>query len=209
LIETLNGRVGKICPRGLVLQVGSIGFFVQVTNPLKFATQEDLSLKIYWHWNSEKGPSLYGFVTEIEKEAFAMLLECPKVGPQIALQLLSQASVEQLLKMLALGDEHSLSKLSGIGPKKSKTLVLELQEKASRLLAELKLDPTSNLTADSLILDEAISALKSMGYVASEIATAISHIDKEQLANSDFASLTRMLLAQLLRQKNSATAPRN
>ena len=201
MIEMLTGCVVQVTPRGLVLQVGGIGFSVQVINPLIFTPKDEVMLFVHWNWSAERGPTLFGFAVEAEKQAFVMLLDCPKIGPQVALQLLAQTTVIQLLTMLAIGDELALGRLSGIGPKKAKTLVLELQTKAGSLLAELKLSPESNSVANAA-LEEAISALKSMGYQNSEITTAIGSVDKALLQTSDFANLTRLLLAQLLQQKN-------
>jgi Holliday junction DNA helicase RuvA len=202
LIETIAGRVEKIVSRGLVVNVYGIGLFVQVPDPLKFTKDELVSLLIYWIWSAEKGPLLFGFRSESERSVFGLLLECPKIGPQISLQALAQITAQKLLQILTLGDEHALSSLNGIGPKKAKTMVSELQDKASKVLSELKPEE-KNSVQGSRILEEVCAALKAMGYSTVEISTAMNGVDANLIKQtSDFSGLTRLMLSQLLKQKS-------
>lgn len=203
MIETISGLVNKVLARSIVVSVAGIGFAVQVANPLKFIKDEAVNLLIFWVWNAEKGPILFGFQTELERSVFAMLLECPKIGPQISLQILAQESAAKILQILALGDEHALATFSGIGPKKAKSMVGELQDKAAKLLTEQGSALPEAAQGSTIILDEVCGALKSMGYSTVEISAAMSGLDSKTLhQGQDFAGLTRLLLSRLLQQKS-------
>lgn len=203
LIEFIAGQVEKIVGRGIVIGLGGIGWLIQVPDVLKFSIGETVNVFIYWLWNTEKGPSLFGFRTEAERAVFTMLLECPKIGPQISLQLLSQASAQKVLQILALADEHALSGFHGIGPKKAKMMVGELQDKAVKLLSSFGGPAEAGSPQANFALDEVCAALKSMGYSSVEISSAIAQLGNAGSQQGlDFASLMRQILAQLLKQKS-------
>lgn len=201
MIETLDGRVTSIGSRGLVISVSGVGFSVQVPDPLKFSKDQKTSLFIHWGWNPDKGPSLYGFFSEFERAVFCALIECPKIGPQISLQALSQISASKLLEAIAIGDERALSSINGLGPKKAKVIVSQLQEKAGQMLPQAASAKVDGQAAG--MIDEVILALKTMGYSAQEISAAVNSTDAEKIKQTkDFSELTRLMLSQLLKQRS-------
>ncbi len=205
MIELLSGRVSKVETRGIVVNVdGGIGFYVYVSSPAKFALGSQVKLLIYFNWSSENGPSLFGFETELERLLFVSLLECPKIGPQAALQVLAGKNVVQVLRMLASGDERALSSLSGIGPKRARGMVLQLREKAADLLSGFNVDNDEGRgSVSEKVLDEVLAALKAMGYSSKEISAALSQLSEDQIKRAgDFPALTRLMLSVLLKQRS-------
>lgn len=200
MIETLYGRVTCVGSRGLVVMVSGVGFSVQVADPLKFAKDQEAKLFIHWGWNPDKGPSLYGFSTEFERTVFCALIECPKIGPQISLQALSQVPAAKLLEMIAIGDERAMSSINGIGPKKAKTIISQLQDKAAGILPEAASTQTEGPAG---MIDEVVLALKTMGYSAPEISSAMGRVDADKIKQTkDFSELTRLMLSELLKQRS-------
>ena len=59
---------------------------------------------------------------------FAVLLGVFGVGPQIALNILSQITLEGFVLAILSEDEKSLTRISGIGQKGAKRLILELRD---------------------------------------------------------------------------------
>ena len=111
MIEKVQGKVVKIETKFLVIQVAGLGLKFFVARPEEFELGKEVFLETCMMWNQDKGPSLFGFNTDHEKELFLMLIECPKIGPQTAMQILCQLSAENLL------NSHSgdLRRLSPIG----------------------------------------------------------------------------------------------
>lgn len=206
MIDFISGRVAGVGSRDLTISVAGIGFLIQVPDPSKFIINQEINLCIHWNWSSEKGPSLFGFSSAFERSVFCALIECPKIGPQISLQILANVSAAKLLEILALGDERALSSIHGMGPKKAKIVITELQEKAGTMLASTKNHgPNSNSTdsGQGLVVQEVILALKSMGYSAQEVAQAMAKLDHKTLNDShNFTELTRLVLGVLLKQRS-------
>lgn len=204
MIESISGRVTKIGSRDLTVLISGIGFSVQVIQPSNFAPGQEVNLFIHWSWNPEKGPALFGFCSEFERSVFCALIECPKIGPQISLQIMSQTTPLRLLEILALGDEQGLSSIHGIGPKKAKIIISQLQEKAGAMLSNSGSDRgQEDGSSQQIMLQEVISALKSMGYTSQEVSQAINAADKEKIKQTkDFSELTRSILSILLKQRS-------
>lgn len=202
MIEFISGRVASIGSRDLTILVSGIGFLVQVAESSKFSINQEINLFIHWNWSSEKGPSLFGFFSAFERSVFCALIECPKIGPQISLQILSSVSATKLLEILALGDERTLSSIHGIGPKKAKLIITQLQEKAGSILGGASKEQKS---ADSStgVVQEVILALKSMGYSGQEVAQAMAKLDPTAIkGTSDFTELTRLVLSILFKERS-------
>src|SRR3970282_2036128 len=92
---------GEIAHRGegfVVIDVGGIGYEVNVTKP----TMQELigkkeKVKLYTYLNvREDALNLYGFTSAGELEIFKLLISVTRIGPQIALNILSQIKIEEL-----------------------------------------------------------------------------------------------------------------
>ncbi len=110
---------------------------------------------------------LYGFLTVIEKELFTLLRTVTGVGPKLARNILSGASIEELIKIIATGDLVALKALPGLGKKTSERLILELREKITTLSALPAGVADAALVQDGPeggVFDDVVSALSNLGY---------------------------------------------
>jgi Holliday junction DNA helicase RuvA len=73
--------------------------------------------------------SLAGFIDTSELELFLLLITVNRVGPQMALSILSQISVQELVDALISEDEKRLTSLTGVGPRNARRLILELKDR--------------------------------------------------------------------------------
>ncbi len=128
MIRSLQGKVESFGKKDLTLNVGGVGYSV-FCNPEKYSLGQDLKLLIHYHWNSENGPTLFGFSSELEIEVFKTILDCPKVGPSSAMSILSQVDAKNFIMLIMTEDEAALSKFNGVGGKTAKNLILFLKEK--------------------------------------------------------------------------------
>src|ERR1700747_3902867 len=106
MIGQLRGRLTDKRPNQVLVDVGGVGYLVQV--PLStFASLGELhtevTLLIHTHVR-EEAFSLYGFLSSREKHFFEMLLSASGVGPSLALKILSGMSVGELVPAIRGGD---------------------------------------------------------------------------------------------------------
>ncbi|HBB40576.1 MAG: Holliday junction branch migration protein RuvA [Nitrospirae bacterium CG18_big_fil_WC_8_21_14_2_50_70_55] len=111
---------------------------------------------------------LYGFVTEEERHLFRLLLTVQKIGPRLALALLSGLSRAALVSAIRAGDAARLATVPGIGKKTAERLVLELRERVGK--GEVEGGPTHDSEQD------ARSALINLGYRPEVVDRALEKV---------------------------------
>ncbi len=102
---------------------------------------------------------LFGFIDEIEREIFKMLLMVTGIGPKSAIAILSSVSTVELSNAIAENNLTLLQKMPGIGKKTAERILIELRDKISKI--GLISDENFAATSSS---QEAIAALVALGY---------------------------------------------
>lgn len=120
-----------------------------------------------WHVVRDDAQELYGFGDEHERALFGRLLGAPGVGPRLALAMLSTLSPERLVAAIRDRDIAALRQVSGLGAKKAEKVVVELGDKLDDLAFAAPERPRGRAAED------AIGALVSLGYSASDAAAAV------------------------------------
>jgi Holliday junction DNA helicase RuvA len=145
VIERLAGEVAAKGVDGVVIDVGGVGFLLDVSAvTLRDVPQVGERCILYTHLNvREDALQLFGFSSEEERELFRLFIGVSKIGPKLALAALSCRRPPDLKRALALGDVALFSSVPGIGKKTAERLILELREKvgdAGALAAETGAD---------------------------------------------------------------------
>jgi len=111
---------------------------------------------------------LYGFLDEEERHLFRLLLTVQKIGPRLALAVLSGLSPEAVASAIRAGDAPRLATIPGIGKKTAERLVLELRERVGK--GEAGVGAAHDVEAD------ARSALINLGYRPDVVAGALEKV---------------------------------
>ncbi len=164
MIASLTGRLRRKATDHLVIDVAGVGY--QVQTPLSTYYHlpdagEEVTLQIYTHVR-EDALSLYGFLSEKEKDIFLLLLGVSGIGPKLALAVLSSLSVEDISYAIESADDSKLCTIPGIGRKTAARLVLELKDKIKRSSPAGTHD--DRIGAKTEPVDDAVSALVNLGY---------------------------------------------
>lgn len=113
-------------------------------------------------------PSLYGFLDIQERTLFLRLLTVQKVGPRLALAMMSAYHAGRLARAIAEEDAKVLIQVSGLGKKTAERVILELSDKVRDIaVAEAGDEP------DAGVAGEAVAALISLGYSFAEADKAV------------------------------------
>src|SRR2546430_17510040 len=129
MIGQLRGRLAEKRPNQVLLDVGGVGYLVQVPLSTYAALGElhtEVNLLIHTHVR-EDALALYGFVSAREKHFFEMLLSASGVGPTLALKILSGMSEEELVPAIRGSDLVRLTQIPGVGRKTAERMVVELK----------------------------------------------------------------------------------
>jgi Holliday junction DNA helicase RuvA len=129
-------------------------------------------VKLYTHMAvREDAITLYGFLHQSELEMFRILIGVTGIGPQIAMNLLSQIGIEEFAIAILNEDEKALTRISGIGTKSAKRLILELRDKMKKISETL---PHGGTGTGSSVARDAVSALVSLGFAEKESQNAVT-----------------------------------
>lgn len=194
MIGFLSGKVLKILPTGIILDVGGVGY--RVTCPVSLtalvSTGDSLNLHIHTAVR-EDAIELYGFREELELQAFEILISVSGVGPKMAVGLLSGLSVRELAQAAA-HDGARLQAAPGIGKKTAQRIALEVGEK----LQELALVAGADTPDDSAgSLGDAIEGLVALGYNRTDARNAAQEAKKKLPESANAAAIIREALQNL------------
>lgn len=139
--------------------------------------------KVYTYLQvSENGIALYGFYTLEEKNMFLKLITVSGVGPKASISILSNINISQLSVAIAKQDLSLLSTVKGIGKKTAERILVELKDKVTVIGGT---DTTPANITDNAAIEEACSALISLGVNKNEALTLARANYKEGFSAED------------------------
>ena len=196
MISSVRGTVLAAAGTSAVIEVGGIGLAMHVT------PQHALSLRVGSEALvrtalivREDDLSLFGFAEADELEVFDHLRSVTGVGPKSALGVLAVLTPAEVARAIATDDDGAFRKVSGIGPKTAKLIVLSL---AGKLTISPSSHPAATRPASS-VTESVLVALIGLGWqerVASQaIDDAVATASESE--RSTVASLLRLALANL------------
>lgn len=189
MIEHVRGILQHKSPAFIVIETGGIGYKISLpfsSYGLLPAEGDEIKINTYLHCR-EDGLSLYGFLSQEERDFFLLLISISKIGPKSALSMLSSLSPSEFKKAIKRGDLVALTGIPGIGKKTAQRLILELKEKIEEEEEIIEV-------GDQELVKDALSALFSLGYRRSEARKAIREAIDSSKEELDLASLIKKAL---------------
>ncbi len=196
MISSVRGTVVHIEQDALVVEVGGVGLSVAVTPQV--ARGSHLGETILLHTNlivREDALSLFGFEEREELVVFAQLLSVTGVGPKSALGVLSTLTVPQIADAVAADDDAPFRRVSGIGPKTAKLIVVQL---AGKIVAS-RPATTGRADAPAAVPAQVVQALVGLGWSERVAAEAVESVaaDASDAERASVPALLRRTLALL------------
>ena len=183
----------------VVLLQGGAGYEVFLPGPLlaRLPKQGEKVRFYIHHVVREDAQQLYGFASWDERITFGVLLSLTKVGPKIALAILSLFSPDELRSMVANEDFQALKQVPGIGGKTAQRIFLELKYK----LKGDVLATTAPLDAGAAnVFRDALAGLTNLGYGDDEARAALEKVFAAE-PDLDVASALRQALKAMARDR--------
>jgi len=130
MISSVRGTVLAAVGTTAVIEVGGVGLSIQVTPPvaltLRVGSEAILRTALIVR---EDDLSLYGFTDADELAVFDFLRGVTGVGPKSAMGVLAAMTPAEISHAIAIEDDAAFRKVSGIGPKTAKLIVVSLAGK--------------------------------------------------------------------------------
>ena len=165
----------------IVLEVNNIGYIINTgKRTIEKITDNSNQVKVYVSLHHKEDiMSLTGFITREERDIYNILQSVSGIGVKLALLILDEFSISELVDIMIREDYKELSRAKGVGTKVAQKIILELKDK---LINWSNVTPTdiSDIQTIKEIEQDAIievqSVLISLGYSANEAKNAIKEV---------------------------------
>ncbi len=190
MISSLRGTVAHIDTDSVVVEVGGVGLSVAVTPLITRAVHVGDDVLLHTSLIvREDALSLFGFETREELAVFTLLLGVTGVGPKSALGILATLTVAQIADAVGSDDDAPFRRVSGIGPKTAKLIVVQL---AGKILAAAPSAGSSRTPAASAVTPQVVQALVGLGWSERTATEAVASV-AEGAGDADRASVPALL----------------
>lgn len=200
MIESVAGNLSTKQPHRVVIEQGGIGYEILVpfsTSKALPVIGEQVKILCHLHWREAEGPQLFGFASEDERSLFRILTKVNKVGPKLALNIMSATTPEALASMILSEDTARLTSLKGIGPKLASRLIVELKDSISKLGLGSQSPEAAQAAADAEKLPheaDVREALENLGYSNKEIGASLKKVRGELSADATIEQVIEAVL---------------
>jgi Holliday junction DNA helicase RuvA len=197
MISSLRGTASHVDSDAVVIDVGGVGFAVAVTPQVARGIRIGEGVALHTSLIvREDALSLFGFETREELVVFTQLLGVAGVGPKSALGVLATLTVAQIADAVTNDDDAPFRRVSGIGPKTAKLIVVQLAGKLAPVVSTAR-----GRDAAPSVTGQVVQALVGLGWserIAVEAVTGVA---------DDAAAADRASVAALLRLTLSVLGP--
>ncbi len=163
MYEFFEGKIEHANPAFLVLNVNGVGFHLQISINTYEKIKELKNVRILAHQAiKEDGHFLYGFFDEIERQLFRNLISVNGVGTNTARMILSGQRPSEIISAISTGNINALKSVKGVGPKTAQRIILELQDKITRMATPAEMMMAQS--QDNKSIEEALLALQALGF---------------------------------------------
>ncbi|ANE36045.1 RuvABC resolvasome, subunit RuvA [Campylobacter iguaniorum] len=173
MIKAIEGIITKKEPAFVWLKTASgvsYGIFISLFTSASLNKGDKIEL-MTTQIIREDANLLYGFIKESEQKIFEMLLKVNGIGASTAMAVCSSLSPDEFSKAVLNGDDATIKRVPGIGPKTARTLIAQL--------SDAKFSEISQMPSYQ---NEAFMALESLGFKRDKITKVLSECKSEDTA---------------------------
>lgn len=177
MYEYLSGTIAELTPAYVVVDVGGVGYLLQISLQTYSEIEGRERVKLFVHYVIREDVRLfYGFATRAERELFRHLVSVSGVGGNTARTILSTYSPRELQSIISTENAVLLKNVKGLGLKTAQKIIVELSGKLAPLTDENAGLPVAG-TGEAY--DEALTALTMLGFSKSAAEKALRIVMKE------------------------------
>lgn len=206
VIDCLTGKIIHIETDAITIDVRDVGYLVYCPNPYRFQEfmNETITIYTYQHVRDDS-IRLFGFLNREEKRLFEKLLTVSGIGPKGALAILAYGEPKNVALAIEEEDEKFLIKFPGVGKKTARQIILDLKGKILDIFPDQTIVLDEKKSGEELVssvsnglkeLNEALEALKALGYSDREISKVIPKLKEEELTTDKYIKKALQLILQ-------------
>lgn len=177
MIEYLKGELTELEPTQAIIECGGVGYCCNISVYTYDKLKRGEIQKLYVAESiREDAHVLYGFISKQERALYNLLISVSGVGPGTARCILSSLSPDELVAVVASGNDRQLRNVKGLGPKTAQRIIVDLKDKVGNLGIAAATAQESAIVASNKNGDEAIQALIALGYPMANASKAVAQL---------------------------------
>ena len=186
----ISGIVDAALADRAVIDANGVGYELFCSAMTLKRLREGQAARLYTHLHLAEGVmALYGFYDPDEKDMFRRLLSVTRVGPKLALSVLSILTPSDVAGAIVTNNAAAFDRVPGMGRKTAQRVLLELKE---RVQASEMLGGDANLDQPD-IRAEAVAALVSLGYDGLAAGKAVAAVENAESVEALITAALRKL----------------
>lgn len=192
MIAYIKGTLTMIEGENVVVETNGVGYDISCANPYSFQSSMNKEVIIHtYHYVREDAQMLFGFKIPEEKSLFAKLLNVSGIGPKGALAILASTSVGEVVSAIEREDDKFLTRFQGVGKKTARQMILDLKGKLTDWMpveqdeSSIFYEGEQTQSEQTKMVDEALEALKALGYSEKEVKSIRPKLEKEEVSSVD------------------------
>lgn len=202
MYDYLKGAIAHKTSHAVVLDVGGVGYRINISLQTYAALNEQEAAKLFIHYHvngQDYKPTLFGFASTTEREVFELLTSVQGVGTNTARIILGSLKPDELAAAITQDREDVFKSIKGVGPKTAKRIILDLRDKITKVLGG-ELAEGVQLSApagDNPARTAALQALVALGYSKIPAQRALNRVTKARPELTSDGDLVRAALTEL------------
>lgn len=174
----IRGEVTEVAADRAVVEAAGVGYELSCSAKTLNTLRAGTAAKLFTHLYMAEGiMALYGFADETERSMFRRLLSVTRVGPKLALAVLSVLTPSDVAAAIVTENTDAFSRVPGMGKKTAQRVLLELKEKiGAQEMAGVGLPASAAEFSD--IRAEAVAALMGLGYDGASASRAVTSVEQ-------------------------------
>lgn len=181
MIRYLRGKVIRLSQDEIVIDVGGVGYLVQVPLTAREGLRQGGEAELHIHTHvREDQLALFGFGSLEALRLFEMLIQVDGVGPKVGLAILGSASLDVLQRAILAGEVAPIRRAQGVGPRTAQKVIIDLKPKleAERMVVAAAASMSDGDGAVNGELQGQIEqALRGLGFSAPQAKQGLAAID--------------------------------
>ncbi len=174
----IRGEVTEVAADRAVVEAAGVGYELSCSAKTLNTLRAGTAAKLFTHLYMAEGiMALYGFADETERSMFRRLLSVTRVGPKLALAVLSVLTPSDVAAAIVTENADAFSRVPGMGKKTAQRVLLELKEKiGAQEMTGVGLPASAAEFSD--IRAEAVAALMGLGYDGASASRAVTSVEQ-------------------------------
>ena len=134
MFASLSGPILAVNETTAVLDCHGVGYLVHCPTRTLAALEPNQAARLWVHLAvREDALTLFGFLTQPERDFFLSLTTVSGVGPKVGLSLLSTFTPDEIVQAISANQPTHLARASGVGKKLAEKIIVEFKDKLGTL----------------------------------------------------------------------------